>query len=110
MRRIAFLLPLFLFGCSLIQAPVQKTQLVGEAQGTYYSIIYFDEQSRDFQEQIDSILDKFDMSVSLWEPNSILSKINSNDTNVIIDKHFIDNFNISEDVANQTDGAFDFTV
>lgn len=110
MRKILFILPLFFIACNLIKPEIRKTQLVGEAQGTYYSIIYYDEQNRDFQKEIDSLLDDFDMSVSLWVPNSILSKINDNNTSVQADKYFIDNFNISEDVANQTNGAFDFTV
>ncbi len=97
-------------GCSFFQAPTQATKLMGEAQGTYYSITYYDEDYRDLQYEIDSLLDEFDMSVSLWVPNSILSRVNENDSTVILDNYFIDNFNISVDVANQTNGAFDFTV
>lgn len=110
MRKLLFILPVFFIGCTFLKPDIKRTQLLGEAQGTYYSIIYYDEQSRDFQEQVDSLLDEFDMSVSLWVPNSILSRVNENDTSVIIDKYFVDNFNISEDVADKTKGAFDFTV
>jgi len=110
MRKIILLFPLFLLGCSYFQPPIQATKLMGEAQGTYYSITYFDENSRDLQQEIDSLLDEFDMSVSLWVPNSILSRVNNNDSSISLDKYFIDNFNISEDVANQTNGAFDFTI
>ncbi len=87
-----------------------KFSLVGEAQGTYYSIIYFDGQERDLQFEIDSLLTDFDKSVSLWVPNSILSRINNNETDIEIDNYFIDNFNISKDVSEQTNGAFDFTI
>ena len=85
-------------------------KLHGEAQGTYYSIIYFDSQQRDFQFEIDSLLDAFDQSVSLWVPNSILSRVNNNEDNILIDKFFSDNFFLSKKVASETDGAFDFTI
>ena len=82
MRKIILIFPLFLLGCSYFQPPIQATKLMGEAQGTYYSITYFDENSRDLQQEIDSLLDEFDMSVSLWVPNSILSRVNNNDSSL----------------------------
>lgn len=96
-------------GCtqSVNNTPVK---LIGEAQGTYYSIIYFDDEQRDFQYEIDSILKDFDQSVSLWVPHSILSRINNNDSSVVPDNYFIDNFNLAQEVANNTDGNFDMTV
>ena len=108
MNKLLFLLPLILFSCNLNKA--KKVHLLGETQGTYYSIVYFDDNMADYQMEIDSILHDFDMSVSLWVPNSILSKINDGDTSIEVDKYFADNFVISKDVANQTNGAFDFTI
>lgn len=110
MRKIILLFPILLMACTYFQIPIEATKFMGEAQGTYYSIIYYDEDSRDLQYEIDSLLDDFDMSVSLWVSNSILSRVNDNDSSVSLDKYFIDNFNISMDVAKQTNGAFDFTV
>ena len=104
---LAFLL--FASACSF-NKPNPPIKLTGEAQGTYYSIIYFDSQERDFQFEIDSLLDAFDESVSLWVPESILSKVNNNVEDVILDEYFINNFNLSKKVANETNGAFDFTV
>ncbi len=43
-------------------------------------------------------------------PNSILSRINNNDTSAIPDKYFTDNFNLSKKVSKETHGAFDITV
>jgi len=83
---------------------------MGEAQGTYYSVIYYDDQQRDFQYEIDSILKDFDLSLSLWVPNSIISMLNRNDSMVLPDKYFIENFEIAREVANKTNGAFDPTV
>ncbi len=84
--------------------------LAGEAQGTYYSILYYDSLHRDFHPQIDSLLKAFDQSVSLWVPNSVLSRINRNDSTVVLDKHFIGNFKLSEEISRKTKGAFDATV
>ena len=83
---------------------------MGETQGTYYSVIYYDDQQMDFQYEIDSILKDFDLSLSLWVPNSIISMLNRNDTMVFLDHFFIENFEIAKEVANKTNGAFDPTV
>jgi thiamine biosynthesis lipoprotein len=108
MNRLVFaFLTAVLVSCSPGLKPVH---LRGTAQGTYYSIIYYDGQQRNLKPEIDSLLDAFDQSVSLWVPQSILSRINNNDTSVIADKWFTDNFNYSQQVAIATNGAFDCTV
>lgn len=109
MWRYLFVLIIFISSCT-IKHNSTPVKLLGEAQGTYYSIIYFDSQQRDFQSEIDSILTAFDNSVSLWIPESILSRINNNNPDVILDNYFIENFNLAKKVAKETDGAFDFTI
>ena len=100
----------FILGSCSLDHNTQPVKLLGEAQGTYYSIIYFDTQYRDFQVEIDSILDAFDQSVSLWVPESILSKVNNNNKDITLDDHFINNFLLSKKVSQETNGAFDFTI
>ena len=100
----------FLLGACNIVHDNQPIKLLGEAQGTYYSIIYYDSQQRDFQFEIDSILDAFDQYVSLWVRGSILSKLNNNAENIVLDNYFIDNFILAKKVAEETNGAFDFTI
>jgi thiamine biosynthesis lipoprotein len=99
----------FLYSCTQTQKP-EPVKFQGETQGTYYSIIYYDKESRNFQSEIDSLLYKFDLSVSLWVPNSIISRVNNNDSAVVLDKYFIDNFNLSQEVSAATGGSFDCTV
>ena len=82
----------------------------GEAQGTTYHITYLDKKNRDFKPQIEKILRDFDLSVSTYIPNSIISKINSNVENVKLDTYFITCFNKAKEVWKNTDGAFDPTV
>lgn len=87
-----------------------KISFQGQAQGTYYMLTYFDNQNRNFQAEIDSILKEFDLSLSSWVPSSILSRVNRNESGVQLDQYFIDNFNLSERVAVETSGAFDCTI
>ncbi len=82
---------------------------MGEAQGTYYSIIYFDDLNRNLKFQIDSILDAFDQSVSVYQPQSIVSKVNRNE-DIMLDKWFVSNFEEAIRIANLTDGAMDITI
>lgn len=100
----------FLLAACAVEKNTNPVKLLGEAQGTYYSIIYFDNQQRDLQFEIDSILRDFDQSVSLWQPTSIISRLNNNDTTVGLDKYFMDNLELSMDISAKTNGSFDITV
>lgn len=78
-------------------------------QGSYFSITYFDENGRGFENEIDSIFDAVDNSVSLWNENSIIRKVNRNE-DVIVDQIFKDNFEWSRKASEFSDGAFDATI
>ena len=87
----------------------KKIVLQGLAQGSYYAITYFDKQNRNFQSEIDSIFHAIDLSVNLWVENSVISKVNRNET-VELDSIFIDNFRIAQEAAELSNGYFDPTV
>lgn len=91
-------------------AQIEPIKIEGEAQGTTYHITYFDTANRDFKPEIVQILKDFDLSVSTYIPNSIISRINSNQKNVKVDKYFIACFKKAKEVWKNTDGAFDPTV
>ena len=101
---------LFFLFSNILLAQQEPVKFEGEAQGTTYHITYFDAKNRDFQTEIDSLLRDFDLSVSTYIPNSIISRINSNEKNVKVDKYFIRCFNKAKEVWKNTDGAFDPTV
>ena len=82
----------------------------GFAQGTTYHVKYYDEKNRDFKNEIEQLLDNFNKSVSLYDSTSIISRVNNNEENVILDEYFKVCFNKSMDVSKTTDGAFDATV
>ena len=88
---------------------VPKVVLNGAAQGSYYSITYFDKDNRNFQSQIDSIFALVDASVSLWNDSSIITKVNRNEP-VELNQVFIDNFNAAIEAAELSGGLFDPTV
>ena len=106
--------------CSKPEAKLQKFTLNGRVQGTYYHIVYYhfnDEiailkhmlTQADIQHGIDSIFKAIDETLSLWNPNSILSKINAN-KETSLNQIFIDNFNAAMAFSELTDGDFDITV
>lgn len=82
----------------------------GEAQGTTYSITYLQPNGIDLQNKIEARLHEFDMSLSSYIPNSIISRINRNDTTVRTDVLFETMFNEAQEVSRRTSGALDITV
>jgi thiamine biosynthesis lipoprotein len=104
-----FLLTILICQCKTPKK-YEYTKLSGKAQGTTYHITYENTVERDLQPEIDSILKTFDLSLSVYIPNSIISRINANDSAVQVDSLFIEVFNISRTISENSDGAFDITV
>ena len=52
----------------------------GGTQGTYYAITYYSIDSFNLQPAIDSLLRRFDSTASTYKPNSIISRMNANDS------------------------------
>lgn len=109
MKRNEILLTLLLLNSIGSFAQKEPIKIEGEAQGTTYHITYYDEKNRNLQPEIDQLLKEFDNSVSTYNPNSIISKINTNQ-NVKIDKYFTTCFKKAKEIWKYTDGAFDPTV
>lgn len=108
-KHLAGIVLIAIFATSCRQ-PAQKVAFQGEAQGTYYSITYFDANGRNYQNAIDSLLSAFDQSLSLWVPGSIISRVNAGDTSVRADTLFSRVFRRSQQISQLSDGAFDVTV
>jgi thiamine biosynthesis lipoprotein len=84
----------------------------GFAQGTTYSIAYEDPDKYNpekLKATVEKILRDFDLSLSLYNDSSVISKMNRNET-VLADTFFINIFEKSRWVFLLTDGAFDITV
>lgn len=104
---VVFLSFLSLSGCKEKKA-IHK--ISGEAQGTTWHITYLSENPQDHKPGIDSILKDLDLSLSTWVKSSIISRINRNEIDVLIDPYFRDVFLKSMEVSDKTNGLFDVTV
>lgn len=99
----------FGFICQQVFAQEYRT-ISGPTQGTTYLIRYQDSKNRDLKKPIEKILYEFDCSVSTYNPQSIISKINRNEKHTKLDAYFITCFNEAKVVWSITNGAFDPTV
>jgi thiamine biosynthesis lipoprotein len=85
-------------------------KMTGTAQGTYYAITYCAGNDENLQPAVDSLLKVFDKSVSEYLPNSIISRLNNNDTTATADQIFETIYKKSMEVSAASNGAFDVTV
>ncbi len=109
-QRIPLLLALAVILLSACRNPMREpVRLSGTAQGSYYSIIYYDSLGRDFQPQMDSIFLHFDSSASLWVEQSLLRRINANETQQL-DSILLNLYQMSRSIYDYSYGAFDITV
>ena len=93
-------------GCHRTDQPIA---IRGEAQGSYYSILYYDAKGRHFDQAIDSLFNAFDKEVSLWVKESLLQRVNSNRDSVV-SPLFADILQKSIDMNRYTGGAFDYRI
>ena len=107
-KLIYFVLFTMLISCG--EKSLEKTTVRGQAFGTTFLIQAYTNQNLDLGKGIDSILNLVNKSVSTYLPDSDISKINRGDTSVIVDQIFIDNFNLSLEVYQRTEGYFDPTI
>ncbi|OJV36474.1 MAG: hypothetical protein BGO29_03845 [Bacteroidales bacterium 36-12] len=104
---IIYLLTGFLFAC---QNKPEYIKNSGAIFGTYYHVTYLQPEGKDLHDLIKDEMHKFDMSLSTFNPNSIISKINNNEDDVQTDTFFNAMFNEAMSVSENTNGAFDITV
>ena len=104
---IALLFGLCITLCACTTKPA-TTHILGEAIGTYYHITIAD-KNHITQSQIDSVIAELNHTASIFNPNSLVSRINRNETDTLnqILKGILE---VSLQVCEETNGAFDFTV
>ena len=111
-KLLVLCLVLLLAGCKQEQQKAEthslkNSKLSGSVFGTSYSIIY--DSEIDFQNQIDSLFYVINKSMSTYQVNSDISKLNRNE-DVEIDAHFVKVFESSKTICAATEGAFDPTI
>jgi len=105
MKQIALLLVLLtMISCD---KEIKNTKLSGPVFGTSYHITYHSETN--FQKQFDSLFKVINNSMSTYQTDSDISKLNRNE-NTNVDAHFIKVFKASMNIYNQTEGVFDPTI
>ena len=75
--------------------------------GTIYKITY--QHQDDLHEEIKAALIEVDNSLSPYNKNSIISRINHNQ-DTLLNEHFTQVFQLAQKVSDETEGAFDVTV
>lgn len=81
----------------------------GRAEGTSYNIIYQDSEDRDFQPEIEELLANFEKSLSVYDNESIISRVNRNE-DVEIDDYFYTVFNKAKEISAHTENTFDISA
>ena len=110
MKHLTFIFIGLSIAFSACQATVNHISIDGFAQGTYYSIKYYDLQNRNLKEEIDNLLSEFNKTASIYDETSIVSRINRNEDNVLLNDDFIKLVILSQQISEQTNGSFDITV
>jgi FAD:protein FMN transferase len=85
-------------------------QTKGYTQGSTFRVTYENSAGKNYSTEIDSILKCIDNSLSIYNKQSIISRINANDSSVETDELFRSVFEKSFEVYKNTNGAFDITV
>ncbi|MCB4809532.1 FAD:protein FMN transferase [Tamlana sp. 62-3] len=106
MKKVFLLIICFVvFNCKTEQG--KNIKLQGAVFGTTYSIIY--DSDINFSNEIDSLFGQINNSLSNYQVNSIISKINRGEA-VKTDTYFNKVFKASKAIFYNTDGAFDPTI
>ncbi|MBT8185590.1 MAG: FAD:protein FMN transferase [Eudoraea sp.] len=109
-RPILLILLLSLFGCMEQPRSLIRNDNSGPALGTSYNIIYLADRELDFQEEIDSVFQAVNKSMSTYLEDSDITRINNGDSTIVVDQMFREVFELSLEVYRKTDGFFDPTV
>ncbi len=100
------LLLIVFFSC---QKEPQLIQVSGPVFGTGFSISYYDSDATSYQKQFEDLFYIINKSMSNYQINSDMSKLNRNET-VKVDNHFETVFKASKQIYRETEGFFDPTI
>ncbi len=98
-------------GCGPVTRSGPYLSIAGFTQGTSYHITYQapGSDSVNYQPEIDTLLHRFDLSLSTYVPHSVISRVNRNEPHVV-DTLLREVFREAERMYELTGGAFDITV
>ncbi|GAA3609799.1 FAD:protein FMN transferase [Flavivirga amylovorans] len=105
MKQITILLILLLL--TSCKKELKNTKLSGSIFGTFYEVTY--SSNVNYEKQFDSLFHVVNKSMSTYQTNSDISKLNRNEV-VEIDAHFKKVYQVSKQIYEETEGAFDPTI
>ncbi len=89
----------------------EPLKLEGRTMGTTYHITYFDDEGRDFQKEVDSLLREVNRSINNYDSSSEVSLFNrSTDGIPVRQPYFLPPLRVAKRVYEASKGAFDPTV
>lgn len=121
MKRTNYLIPLLLAAavvalivvdCRRSSTPKEaqpSVTLRGEALGTFYQVTAVGSLPADFTTRLDSLFAAANASMSIFAPNSLLSRINRGETSTA-DEHIIYCINLARGASEISDGSYDITI
>ncbi len=110
MRTVIIFIGLLVYGCSSQQGKSVYVKIAGYTQGTTYHITYQNTINRDLTNEVETRLKQIDEHFSTYNPSSLISRINKNDSTVTLTPLFIKLLSKSQQIYQETNGAFDITV
>ncbi|WP_017730112.1 FAD:protein FMN transferase [Nafulsella turpanensis] len=94
----------------VVKVEGEQVELTGRTMGTTYSIKYIEEDGQNFQFQIDSLLEVFNLSLSTYIPESEISRFNREALLKFESPFFYPVLKRSKEIFEKTEGAFDPTI
>ena len=90
-------------------ASAERIVFSGYTQGTYYRVVYYANDTIVTRKDIENVFENFLLTASIYDKNSLISKINRNGPTELNDD-FVVIFNRAKEISSLTEGAFDVTV
>lgn len=91
------------------QSEPGKVVFSGKTMGTDYQLAYLDQNNRNFQASVDSLLAAFNLAISVYEPTSEINQLNFRDTLVSPSVTLLDVLKEANRLFDLTGGAIDPT-
>jgi len=92
------------------ETSIEPQVFSGEAIGTTFVIKAFDDRELDIRNEVDSIINMFNTSMSTWVPSSLINKFNKGQDSVLVGRPFKEVFDQANEVYENTKGYLDPTV
>src|SRR5690554_492120 len=100
----------FFYSCNIFNRTPSFIEVSGFIQGTTYRVVAEHKDNVNLQKSIDSIFASFDSVFNNYVPYSLISRVNNNDSTVVIHDDFLYLLEKSRYFYEITDGAFDITM